>query len=105
MELPNVLVQLDQWKCKLFASRYVHDGNVSLQLIDMTEGCPIATATINPQVRLPDDEVMIKDYSENRGMIAALQGAGVIGETPLPRPQCEFPVFKLLVPLPAGFPV
>ena len=38
-------------------------------------------ATINlPDVDLPEDHVLIKDWAENRGMMDALVEAGIIGE-------------------------
>lgn len=39
----------------------------------------IASATINmPDVELKDDEVIIKDYAENEGMLDALVEAGIV---------------------------
>ena len=51
-----------------------------LQLVDREDGFPVATATkILPGIYAGPDEVIIKDYSENAGILQALQEAGVIG--------------------------
>ncbi len=42
----------------------------------------MATASLNvPAVELPDNHVVIKDYSENTGMLDALVKAGVVRST------------------------
>lgn len=81
-------VQFRNWTCNVNVARY-SNGRLALQLVSAVEdlsddlfiGSPIATATIN----LPDDaqaenEVFIKDYSENEGMYDALFDAGYVGE-------------------------
>jgi len=105
-EIPNVRVHWREWTCSIHAFRYASTGNVGLQLYE--KGIPMATASINPSststgmgVILPDDEVMIKDYTENEGIAAALQEAGIIARASMTRPGCAFPVYKLLVALPA----
>lgn len=60
------------------------NGKVALQLVatgedsDTHPGEPIATATVNTDQRIEIDEIIVKDYSENAGMVAALVAAGVI---------------------------
>ena len=60
------------------------NGKVALQLVatgedpDTHPGEPIATATVNTDHRIEIDEIIVKDYSENEGMVAALVEAGVI---------------------------
>jgi len=52
-------------------------GNIAIYLTH--EGLPYATATINdPECPLEKNEVLIKDYSENKGMVAALKEAGIV---------------------------
>jgi hypothetical protein len=81
-------VKFRNWTCNVNVARY-GNGRLALQLVSAVEdisddlfiGSPIATATIN----LPDDaqaenEVFIKDYSENEGMYDALFEAGYVGE-------------------------
>ena len=45
------------------------DGNTRLDLKDATDHMPYATASISmPNVLLCEDEILIKNYSENEGM-------------------------------------
>lgn len=46
------------------------NGRVSISLFDAEDGCPYAMASVNlPDVLLADNEVLIKDYSENEGIL------------------------------------
>ena len=63
------------------------NGRISLELVaweddtisEVFEGEPIATCTVNvPEYPLAADEVIIKDYSENEGMLQALLDAKVV---------------------------
>ena len=58
---------------------YYHNGNKSIKLMDTRDGSPVATATVNLDgVELSANEVMVKDYSENKGMLAALRDSKVV---------------------------
>ena len=47
--------------------------------MDTRDGSPVATATVNLDgVELSANEVMVKDYSENKGMLAALRDSKVV---------------------------
>lgn len=73
------IVTFKDYDCVLQYSTYMN-GRTAIQLNDIVDGCPVATATVNiPSVELADDEVIIKNYSENEGMSRALVDAGVIG--------------------------
>jgi hypothetical protein len=74
------------WDCKVIKQQY-GNGRVALQLVaavddpnqDIFEGDAIATATVNmPEVALAPDEVIIKDYSENEGILDVLLKAGIV---------------------------
>lgn len=54
-----------------------HGGNPSIQLIDCADGMPFATATVNLPV-LETDEVAIKNYSENEGILNFLLDNSII---------------------------
>ena len=73
-------VQFKKWKCIAVGSAYLTNNMKAISLIDAEDGEPIATATVNiVEVEdLPDDEVFIKDYSENMGMVKALIDADII---------------------------
>jgi hypothetical protein len=54
-------------------SRQYTNGRVAIQLISVEDNEPYAVASVNvPDARLESDEVIIKDYSENEGMLEFL---------------------------------
>jgi len=68
--------------CELQLDYYTDTGNKSIRLIDILDGSAVAKATTNVEgVKLPANEVMIKDYTENEGMLKALQNSEVVGQT------------------------
>lgn len=74
-------VRFKQWDCIVQKRRY-ENGRPALQLIDANDGSPIATATVNlPDVPLGKNQVPVKSYSENEGMLDALVAAGVVKPT------------------------
>ena len=69
-------------------SRYANGQN-SIRLVD-SDGMPFMTASVaidHELVQLEDDEVIIKNYSENEGILEALIEAGIIE-----KPFAEIPV-------------
>jgi hypothetical protein len=74
-------VKFKQWNCDIRIRHYNND-RIVLQLVDEKTGSSIATATVNiPDAILDMDEVCIKDYSENTGMLACLVEAGIVTDT------------------------
>ena len=66
------------YRCFLEFGHYPN-GNLAISLVDVIHSSPVAKATVNFEgVKLANNEVCIKDYSENAGMLMALQAAGVI---------------------------
>jgi hypothetical protein len=77
------VIEFKEWKCHCQFAKY-GNGRTAIQLMNAdpiddgeyisppgTE--QIATATVNiPEVDLKDNEVIIKDYSENEGMLKSL---------------------------------
>ena len=61
------------------------NGQTSIQLVDR-DGMPFMTASVAHDVNIPDDCVIIKNYSENEGIMQALIKAGIIE-----KPFCEIP--------------
>lgn len=72
---------------KCFIEKLEYDnGRVALRLYTVTEGFkePMGTATVNiPEAKLERDETLIKDWSENKGMLQALIEAGIVEDTGL----------------------
>jgi hypothetical protein len=49
------------------------NGRTAIELIDCEDGFPLMTATVNlPDAEIQDDEVIIKNYSENEGVLEFL---------------------------------
>jgi hypothetical protein len=58
------------------------NGRLAIQLIDAEDGEPVAIATVNlPEHELAPDEVFIKDWSENDGMVEFLVENGIVEYT------------------------
>lgn len=74
-------VQFRNWRCRVEEGRYAN-GRIALQLRDAEDGSSIATASVNlPDEPLGDGEVFVKSYSENEGMLQALESAGIVQRT------------------------
>jgi hypothetical protein len=75
------MIRFNEWDCRLRFNRYT--GNDRLAILLVTEdGEPLLTATVNvPCYPLEDDEVMIKSYAENDGVLECLTDVGVIAPT------------------------
>ena len=62
-------------------SKYRNNNRVAISLIDAEDGIPFSIATVNlPDEPLDENEVAIKNYAENDGILWALQDAGIVGE-------------------------
>jgi len=62
--------------------RQYGNGRPALELVDAEDGSPIAKATVNlPDTPLGKNQVFIKNYAENEGMLEALVAAGVVKPT------------------------
>lgn len=69
------------WDCKVEVCRYSDNDRIAIKLVDDETYEPIAVATINvPEVELAKGVVVIKNYSENEGMLIALRNAGIVEE-------------------------
>jgi len=83
-------VKFKQWHCQTEWHRY-RNGYIALTLIasgpdaEMMPDVPIATATLNIEaIPLGQDEILVKDYAENEGMVDALITAGIVEPTTTP---------------------
>ena len=71
-------VKFKGWDC-IAQFDYYYNGRVHILLIDAHTREPIANCTVNvPEEKQNDDEVFIKDYSENVGMVDSLVEANII---------------------------
>ena len=94
-------VQFKEWLCDVRFRRYAEGNRLAILLVDHQDQTPVAVATVNvPDVRLEADEVLIKNFAENEGMVDALVAAGILvdtGEKVESGLWVEFPVCRLLV--------
>lgn len=79
-------------------------GRIAMRLVDEHNEGPVATATVNlPEHPLPDGYVLIKSWSENEGMVEALEAAGIVEHIALvPAGYVFAHLCKLLVQPPKG---
>jgi hypothetical protein len=94
------VVHFQGYDCEVEQRTYPN-GRTALVLVDLQEREDVAVATVNlPDVPLKPGEAFIKDYSENQGMLAALEKAGVVQATGerVPTGFVEVPVVKILLP-------
>jgi len=83
-----------------YLTEYANNKATAITLVDMEDGCDYAVATINiPELSLPSNQVVIKNYSENEGILEKLIAEGVVSE-PINIVQTGFvtvPICRLLV--------
>ncbi len=74
MQIFEITSPFSNEKSPVFINRGSYkQGRPSLMLLDAEDGCPYAHVTVNmPDVNLADDEIIVKDYSENTGMMEFL---------------------------------
>lgn len=78
------------------------NGQPAIQLIDLEDGMPFATASVAmTNIDLNPNEVCIKNWSENEGLMEAMIAANIISEPlyTVPSGFVEVPVCRLLVNL------
>jgi hypothetical protein len=84
-------MEFGNYRCGVYEGRYPERAGGSRALL-LSYGDPeadpenelVAVATVNVagvSELLPDDQVVVKDYSENEGMLEALVLAGVVEDT------------------------
>lgn len=79
-KLEGHAIKFHKWNCVLDFN-YYNNNRTAIQLIDANDGQPIAVATVNiPDEKIKKDEVIIKDYSENEGMLDTLVKAGIVSK-------------------------
>lgn len=68
------------WHVNVVRSHYINTDRIALMLIDADDGLPITTCTVNiPEVFVEKDQLIIKDWSENEGILKWLQEHNIVG--------------------------
>ena len=69
------------FKCMVVKQNYQSNNKIALELIDIKNSEPVLTATVNIEgVNLKEDEVLIKNYSENFGIRGVLMDNKIISK-------------------------
>lgn len=95
-------VMVGQELCRPRWSRY-SDGGIALLLVDV-DGAPYAKASVQLHgvagVTVESDEMIVKSYSENAGMLEALVSAGLVEDTGkrIVSTHVTFPIVRILDP-------
>ncbi len=68
-ETYSLTTALSKYEVYLSFGAY-RNGRTSIELLDANDGCPVMVATVNiDDVTLSGNEIIIKDYSENEGVL------------------------------------
>ena len=98
----GIPIRFQLWDCEVRLERYTNNNRIAIMLDDIGDGMQIACATINiPEEELADDQVIIKDYSENEGMLGTLIGAHIVTVPWRRTNPGNHPVCRILLPAPA----
>jgi hypothetical protein len=63
-------------ECDVVFDQYANNRTA---IVLKENGLPFATATFNdPEISLDDNQVLVKNWSENRGMVDSLVDAGIV---------------------------
>lgn len=92
---------IDDEPLRLSFSRY-ENHRLAIELISMNDHMPYAVATVNiPHANLNEGEVLIKNYSENEGILEVLEKEKIVERTgrTITSGFVTIDVCKLLIPI------
>ena len=100
--MDKIQVEFDGIRCNVNTQQMYKNNRRCIILTDMEDGTGVAYASINvPMEELEEDEVIIKNYSENEGLLEVLIEAKIISEAVDYAKISRFvtaPICKLLIP-------
>jgi hypothetical protein len=71
----------DEYQVTLEFGKYHGNGRTAITVVDATFGEDLLVATVNiPEASLEEGETVIKDYSENAGILAFLIENGIVSK-------------------------
>lgn len=73
-------MEFNGYDCVVKKTKYVNNDNLALVLLDKVGGDMVAYVTVNGDYKLPEDTALVKDYSENKGMLEAIKKVGLVEE-------------------------
>lgn len=96
-----IKVKFLDYDCVVRFSNYASNNRTAIQLFVEETGEPMCTASVNlVDEPITEDEIAIKDYSENSGIARVLSRAGIIAHEPLRyvnSGHVTIPIYKLLI--------
>ena len=96
--MKNTTVKFLGYHCNVVFGKY-SNGRTAIELVEKN-GEPMAVASVNlPSDHLESDEVAIKNYSENQGVLDALVDAQIVSQPVrfIASGFIQVPVCKLLI--------
>jgi hypothetical protein len=94
-QFKNNIMNFKGFNCYLKIGKY-HNKNIKLDLIDIVDNQKITTCTFNfLTIKLKSNEILIKDYSENKGMLQFLIDNKIISD-PIKYVHDKFPICKFI---------
>jgi hypothetical protein len=79
MNIPSHMRYAPSVALTITTATYRDSGRTAIRAIDCDTGEPVAMLSVNmPEISLAEDEVLIKDYSENEGALETLLRAGIV---------------------------
>lgn len=73
-------MKFKSYDCVVKKTKYMNNGNLALMLLNKENGEMVALITVNGNDKFPPDTALVKDYSENEGMLEAITEAGLVEE-------------------------
>lgn len=74
------LIKFKEWYGVLKFGKY-GDGSTAMVLVDGNTEEPIAKCTVCVDGECPAGMILVKNWSENKGMLEALEAAGIVRNT------------------------
>lgn len=99
-------VVFNTWHCYVLLDTYKADDSYCIRLVDSYDSLPVCTATVllpysydTRRKHMSDRDVVIKDYSENAGILDCLVEAEIV--SPILELKGDFPICRIIAPLPS----
>jgi len=81
MNQTGIVIKFRTWDCEIEVAEYLN-GRTCIEFIDLDTCEPVLTATVNvPEAHLDENEVVIKNYSENEGVLNCMVKNSLIKPT------------------------
>jgi len=84
-------IKFKEWTCYVVATYYTTEDRKAILLIDTDDNQSVAVATVNMSgYPCKDNQVYIKNYSENTGILECLIDHGILLSQPVSKLQNKF---------------